>query len=495
LVHLAALNRHQFVFQEKNFVTEGFDSSINSCTPEIFSATPSKKIAQALIRGQEPRLLLALEEDRIWEVLPKLLKILGLLENWYEIDIVVFTEQKGLLFEDGRKLTEKFVSLGNPTHIQRTDRSVCSTAAQKEWFAWVFSFKKTFLTSRKQPKTKEIKMMERGAGTETLYLPEPNLPDDIFVFQAHVSWVDDLKTHLQSFMDENDKDIHVVPGSDPKVTKYVSVSLSNDSALDTMHQFGGHPRFAVMPPTWLEGTAVDSKTDIFEVFINKNQRAETAPFMFGHLLNVFFEDGEVFSKGAVAIQAVSYNKCRLGLTKEGVQTLYSSISDLNTHGFLFKEEFTGTFLNQEEVERQTRTQSLLDQWGSVETCFLLNVPFYWPPSEVNAALDALGLDADQCVATQVKFSVGDMRTFTYRVEAPSVREAVNKTLRTSSGSHTLVVISETEYKHRSAPRPSPAQSSTSAGARPPPYPPPVGPKSQINFNFKRKRGEGSRPSP
>ena len=51
------------------------------------------------------------------------------------------------------------------------------------------------------------------------------------------------------------------------------------------------------------------------------------------------------------------------------------------------------------IERQTRTQSLKEARGSAETAFFLNVPFYWPPVVINGALDALGLDPSQSVAT------------------------------------------------------------------------------------------------
>ena len=64
------------------------------------------------------------------------------------------------------------------------------------------------------------------------------------------------------------------------------------------------------------------------------------------------------------------------------------------------------FLNKEEIERQTRIYSLKEAWGTVETAFLLNVPFYWPPVEINGALDALGLDPTQSVAIEVGMLAG-----------------------------------------------------------------------------------------
>ena len=82
-----------------------------------------------------------------------------------------------------------------------------------------------------------------------------------------------------------------------------------------MSRFGAHPRFALMPPAWLEGLSVDNKTDTLEVYIHKNRRADTTPFMFGRLLNVFFDKGDIFTNGSVAVQVMSYNKCRLGLNK------------------------------------------------------------------------------------------------------------------------------------------------------------------------------------
>ena len=115
------------------------------------------------------------------------------------------------------------------------------------------------------------------------------------------------------------------------------------------------------------------------------------------------------------------------------------------------------------IERQTRTQSLKEARGSAETAFFLNVPFYWPPVVINGALDALGLDPRQCVSTKARWSVGDIRMYTYRVQAPSVKDALNKRLRTSNKAHTLVVIGECEYQTRYAPRATPGQTALLSG--------------------------------
>ena len=196
---------------------------------------------------------------------------------------------------------------------------------EKEWWGWVFSFKKPFLVLKKQPRTKETKLMERGVGTECSVFTAPSLPDDLWVFQAHISWADELKSHLQNQGDMEEIDVGVVSGSDTKCTKYMCVSLPLEPAMEAMNRFGAYPRFTVIPPLWHEGISVDNKTDILEVYINKLQRTDTAPFtapsMFDHLLNVFFDDGEVFSNGSVAIQVMSYNKIRLGLTKQSLQLL------------------------------------------------------------------------------------------------------------------------------------------------------------------------------
>ena len=132
----------------------------------------------------------------------------------------------------------------------------------------------------------------------------------------------------------------------------------------------------------------------------------------------------------------------------------------------------------------------------METAFLVNVPYYWPPVEINGALDALGLDPSQSMAAKARWSVVDIRTYTYRVEAPSVKDALNKTLRTSNKAHTLVVISESEYQTRCAPRVTPGQTALLSGGRGrtcpqhAPPPPSVGPLGQASFNFKRKRTDG-----
>ena len=119
-----------------------------------------------------------------------------------------------------------------------------------------------------------------------------------------------------------------------------------------MSRFGAHPRFALMPPAWLEGLSVDNKTDTLEVYIHKNRRADTTPFMFGRLLNVFFDKGDIFTNGSVAVQVMSYNKCRLGLNQQSKQVLYENTGQLSTHGFLFKDEYTGVFLNTDSIKRK-----------------------------------------------------------------------------------------------------------------------------------------------
>ena len=110
------------------------------------------------------------------------------------------------------------------------------------------------------------------------------MPKFPYAIQSHVAWSADLYMLLDSTKDK----LHEVPGSHPKATKYIFSELSEEVINTVVTTSGGKPRLALMPIEWYEGTTIDKKTTVFEMFTRKAHRSQYAPHMFGFVLSVLW---------------------------------------------------------------------------------------------------------------------------------------------------------------------------------------------------------------
>ena len=135
------------------------------------------------------------------------------------------------------------------------------------------------------------------------------------------------------------------------------------------------------------------------------------------------------------------------------------------------------------------------EWGSVETCVIMGVPPFSKEEHLRAVLDSMG-DND-FLTYKLPWNVGEIRTPTWRVQAPKAASWVGKVFHSKQGRF-LMVISSAEYRERKQKRwtswpaakrapieraPAAAQATASSASSPGGTRDPVAPSSS-KFQFK-----------
>ena len=92
-------------------------------------------------------------------------------------------------------------------------------------------------------------------------------------------------------------------------------------------------------------------------------------------------------------------------------------------------------------------------------------PPYWKETHVKGLF--FGLDLAEVVVNKMSWSVGTLRTSTWKVQAQTVTDWIGKVLTSTNGKRQLTIITETEYQFRRSPEYKATQASRSAPERDP----------------------------
>ena len=152
--------------------------------------------AQALFRGETT--------DVLWVSLPRnveknvkgvhrFLELLGD-KNWSSVCVLLLDSDKKSLLEHTRALGKAF-HLNLPA-VMVTDCVVVSMGMQTPWFVWMMDFRPKSVATVKPLVMKTTKLFQRGVNRSEDNFHDPDLPADIFVLQAHVSWLPELYQFL-----------------------------------------------------------------------------------------------------------------------------------------------------------------------------------------------------------------------------------------------------------------------------------------------------------
>ena len=196
---------------------------------------------------------------------------------------------------------------------------------------------------------------------------------------------------------------------------------------------------------------MDSKDVKLEAWIRKSHNRAHAPYLFSYALATLWESGHIPGASQdVAIQVMHYNKVRIGLTRDVFKLFKEKFLVIcDQIGLNCKEEATGEFLSANEFEGEsTAASSCPSEWGSVKTVYLINVPPWWSPDSVTAMVGAS--KAKQSVAVGMRWSVGEIRTCTWRIQGREVDKRVGSIFRSTDRNDTITVISNQEYNMRKA---------------------------------------------
>ena len=137
-----------------------------------------------------------------------------LANNWAAVRVILDQEKRQLL-EHSRDLAKQFHL--NPVSVMVTDRAVVSIGMQTPWYACYMCFTPQSIGSVKPPVMRTKKLLHRGVKPSAESFNEPELPDNIYVLQAHTSWLHDLYECLSLDKVSGDE----VSGNDAHNTKYV----------------------------------------------------------------------------------------------------------------------------------------------------------------------------------------------------------------------------------------------------------------------------------
>ena len=155
--------------------------------------------------------------------------------------------------------------------------------------------------------------------------------------------------------------------------------------------------------------------------------------------------GVLQSQSPVKIHVLGPSKLLLGLTKTPHSLLKTRYRELVVAiGAVFKDLKTGQFLDRDIISRPTVPSTWKKEL--VGTLYILDVAPWWYLLDLTEALAPLVHCRD--IADRVRWSVGEMRTATWRVIGESVSQLVGKIYLSNSGTTRMFVILEADYEAR-----------------------------------------------
>ena len=239
---------------------------------------------------------------------------------------------------------------------------------------------------------------------------------------------------------------------------------------------------------WYNGTAFQDKQWRLSAFIKKDHKIQHAPFLFSYILAAFWDMGEIFGvRTDVALHASAYDQVRIGLIASAMEHFRPAMLKLNELvGLVVVDEGSEEWLTDRDDDCTSAASTFPDERGAVTSVYATNVPPWYNRSAVIAMIGATG--DTKFVADRMRFSVGDLRTCTWKINGPQVEQLVGHLLRSTDGGSPIHIVSASEYKgKRDQQRHRPARTPKPATAKPPEVE--MMEMDSVKF-MKRKRGGG-----
>ena len=149
--------------------------------------------------------------------------------------------------------------------------------------------------------------------------------------------------------------------------------------------------------------------------------------------------------GAVGANCGEANLTHCGTANTGhslLKTIYPEL--VAAIGVVFKDPKTGQFLDRDVTSKP----AIPSTWKKelVGTVYILDVAPWWYLSDLTKAV----APSVHCryIADRVRWSVGEMRTATWRLTRESASQLVGKVYLSDSGMPPMLVISDSDYKAR-----------------------------------------------
>ena len=147
----------------------------------------------------------------------------------------------------------------------------------------------------------------------------------------------------------------------------------------------------------------------------------------------------------VALQATSYTQVRIGLSKEAMDVFRTAMLKLHEFvGLVVVDEGTEEWLTAQDNDSASTASTVPDDRGSVVNVYEVNVPPWYSQSAVVAMLSTTG--DSKYVVDRMWFSVGELRTCSWKVIGPNIEKLVGHLRRCTEGGTPIHIVSAKESK-------------------------------------------------
>ena len=284
--------------------------------------------------------------------------------------------------------------------------------------------------------------MTPGAEVDKVVFHELDVRDTPYAIQVHNDLINGLLGSIGLKSDE----VHFFPGTDPRNSKLFFTELDEEQVNTVVSQFGSKPRFQIQPVEWYRGANLTNMSAVYEIWIKKTHKETWSPMLYASILAMFWTiPGVLQAQSPVKIHVLGPSKLLLGLAKTRHSLLKTRYRELvPAIGAVFKDLKTGQFLNRDIISNPTVPSTWKKEL--VGTVYILDVAPWWYLSDLTEAL----APSVRCryIADRVRWSVGEMRTATWRLTGESVSQLIGKVYLSDSGMPPMFVISEADYEAR-----------------------------------------------
>ena len=242
----------------------------------------------------------------------------------------------------------------------------------------------------------------------------------------------------------NSDDVHLLRGRDPRSWKLFFTALNEEQVNAVVSQFGCKPRFQIQPMEWYRGAKFTNMAAVYEVRIKETHRETWWPMLYASVLAMLWMvPGVLQSQSPVKIHGLGPTKLLVGLRDTGHSLLKTRCREpLAAIGALFKDLKTRQFLDRDVISKP----AIPSTWKKepVGTVYIWDVAPWWYLSDVTEIV-APSVHY-RYIADRVRWSVGKMRTATWRLIGESVSQLVGKVYLLDCGMPPVFVISEADYE-------------------------------------------------
>ena len=444
LACLAAIDDADYIIQDEVVLKSGVPEAA-SLSYDLFKDCDSSEKLAAVLYGSRPNVVLVgemTEYDKIQHAIKRLLADLPMLGRFVAMLLEPVSDDDGRPSFLNRALALNSNLPFGCEKLQMADRSLMHMRTHDRFDVWIASSTRDSRSLSPPPTYKLLRLMTPGAEVDKVVLHEPDVRDNQYAVQVH----NDPINGLLGSIGLNSDEVHLLPRTDPRNSKLFFTELNEEQVNTVVSQFGSKPRFQIQPVEWYRGANLTNMAAVYEVWIKKMHKETWSPMLYASVLAMFWTiPGVLQAQSPVKIHVLGPSKLLLGLTETGHSLLKTRYRELvAVIGAVFKDLRTGQFLDRDIISKPTVPST----WKKdlVGTVYILDVAPWWYLSDLTGAL----APSAHCryIADRVRWSVGEMRTATWRLTGESVGQPIGKVYLSDSGMPPMVVISEADYEAR-----------------------------------------------